>query len=116
MLIDVLGDDVSLLSVDLSVDLRTAPTRSFAKRDHDSIRLCANQQAAGPSPLIFVCHSCSFRSFEILRSSLRPAPIVRRISRMNISNFLNPAQIVLLNVWKPSKMFVYLQTKKVKAK
>lgn len=52
MLIEVLGDDGSFSSVDLSADLRTAPTRSFASRDQDSIRLCASQQAAGPSPLI----------------------------------------------------------------
>lgn len=32
--------------------LRTAPTRSLAIRDHVSIRLCANQQAAGPKPLM----------------------------------------------------------------
>lgn len=52
MLIDVRGVVVCFSSVDLSVDFRTAPTRSFASRDHDSIRLWANQQAAGPNPLI----------------------------------------------------------------
>lgn len=35
------------------VTRRTAPTRSLAMRDQDSMRLCASQQAAGPSPLIF---------------------------------------------------------------
>lgn len=52
MFIDVLAFD-DLLPSDLSVDFRTAPTRSFASRDHDSIRLCASQHAAGPNPLIF---------------------------------------------------------------
>lgn len=80
MLIDVLGDDDGFSSVDLSVDLRTAPTRSLAIRDHDSIRLCANQQAAGPSPLIFSPRDPANR-FDI-RSSLRPAPIVRRTLQM----------------------------------
>ena len=36
-----------------SVTRRTAPTRSLAMRDHDSMRLWASQQAAGPRPLIF---------------------------------------------------------------
>lgn len=36
-----------------SVTRRTAPTRSLAMRDQDSMRLCASQQAAGPRPLIF---------------------------------------------------------------
>ena len=45
------GGVPDLLSV-LSV-LRTAPTRSLAIRDQDSNRLWANQQAAGPNPLIF---------------------------------------------------------------
>lgn len=49
--IDVLALDDFILSF-LSLDLRTAPTRSLAKRDHDSIRLCASQQAAGVRPLI----------------------------------------------------------------
>lgn len=42
---------VAFLSSVLS-DFRTAPTRSLAIRDHDSSRLCASQQAAGPKPLI----------------------------------------------------------------
>lgn len=53
MFSDVLAlDDLlpSLLSVEFG--LRTAPTLSLAKRDQDSIRLCANQHAAGPKPLI----------------------------------------------------------------
>lgn len=44
--------DADFPSTLLSVDFRTAPTRSLAKRDHDSMRLCANQHAAGPRPLI----------------------------------------------------------------
>jgi len=35
------------------VTRRTAPTRSLAIRDQDSMRLWASQQAAGPRPLIF---------------------------------------------------------------
>lgn len=50
--IDVLAALDDLLPSFLSFDLRTAPTRSLAKRDHDSILLCASQHAAGPKPLI----------------------------------------------------------------
>lgn len=53
MFIDVLALDDLLPSL-FSVDFRTAPTRSFARRDHDSIRLCASQHAAGPKPLILL--------------------------------------------------------------
>lgn len=84
MLIDVLGDDDGFSSVDLSADLRTAPTRSFAKRDHDSIRLCANQQAAGPRPLIVPLSNLSI-CCESFNLSSRPAPIVRRVLRMTFN-------------------------------
>lgn len=49
------ADVVAPLSSELRsrVTRRTAPTRSLAIRDHDSIRLWASQQAAGPRPLIF---------------------------------------------------------------
>lgn len=70
---DVLAFDdllASLLSVELG--FRTAPTLSFAKRDHDSILLCANQHAAGPKPLIFVWLSVFFcLSFFLLFLLLR---------------------------------------------
>ena len=39
------------------VTRRTAPTRSLAMRDQDSMRLWASQQAAGPRPLIFAQQS-----------------------------------------------------------
>lgn len=88
MLIEVRGDDDDCFSSeDLSVDLRTAPTRSFASLDHDSIRLCASQQAAGPSPLIFVPNNSSIQ-FKT-RSLFRPAPIVRRALRMTFTRSAN---------------------------
>ncbi len=46
-------EDVELFSSSLLSDFLTAPTRSFAILDQDSNRLCANQHAAGPKPLIF---------------------------------------------------------------
>lgn len=61
---DVDADD--LFPSPLSCDFRTAPTRSFAKRDHDSIRLCANQHAAGPKPLILFY----FQDFSLFISLL----------------------------------------------
>lgn len=85
MLIDVLGDECFFSSVDLSADLRTAPTRSFANRDHDSIRLWANQQAAGPSPLILSPHGPSIR-LEI-RFSFRSAPIVSQMTFNRLNAF-----------------------------
>lgn len=45
------GDLSSLLSL---LPRRTALTRSFAIFDHESILLWANQQAAGPKPLIII--------------------------------------------------------------
>lgn len=43
-----------------SDDFRTAPTRSLAIRDHDSSRLWANQQAAGPRPPPFMLSNMFF--------------------------------------------------------
>lgn len=43
-----------------SDDFRTAPTRSFAIRDHDSSRLWASQQAAGPRPPPFILSNMFF--------------------------------------------------------
>lgn len=59
----------ALLPSFLSVDFRTAPTRSFAKRDHDSIRLCASQQAAGPNPLIVPLKNLSFSQIDLFKSA-----------------------------------------------
>lgn len=47
----LMGDGADGFSSDL-LDFLTPPTRSLARRDHDSNRLCASQQAAGPKPLI----------------------------------------------------------------
>ena len=43
---------------------RTAPTRSLAILDQDSSLLCASQQAAGPSPLIFLSYTFNFSLFH----------------------------------------------------
>lgn len=53
--VEVDGGDDETESLDLSrssLIRRTAFTRSFAIRLHDSIFLCVNQQAAGPKPLM----------------------------------------------------------------
>lgn len=47
----LMGDGADGFSSDL-LDFLTPPTRSLARRDHDSNRLWASQQAAGPRPLI----------------------------------------------------------------
>lgn len=47
----LIGDGADGFSSDL-FDFLTPPTRSLASRDHDSKRLCASQQAAGPKPLM----------------------------------------------------------------
>lgn len=55
------GVESDLSSSDFSEDFRTAPTRSLAMRDHDSKRLWASQQAAGPKPpppFIFFSIAC----------------------------------------------------------
>lgn len=52
-LFELVGKSSELRSI---VTLRTAPTRSLAIRDHDSIRLWASQHAAGPKPLI-ICEN-----------------------------------------------------------
>lgn len=91
MLIEVPGDDGSFSSVGLSADLRTAPTRSFANRDHDSIRLCANQQAAGPSPLIFP-PQCS-QIWFVFPSGTDSQTIVSN-DVQSLDKLLSPAQII----------------------
>lgn len=52
----LIGDGADGFSSDL-LDFLTPPTRSLARRDHDSRRLCASQQAAGPRPLIVSAHA-----------------------------------------------------------
>lgn len=47
----LMGDGADGFSSDL-LDFLTPPTRSLARRDHDSKRLWASQHAAGPKPLI----------------------------------------------------------------
>lgn len=72
MFSDVLAIDDLLPSILSAAGFRTAPTRSLAKRDHDSIRLCASQHAAGPKPLILPLVSfslfrfiCEYRAFLV---------------------------------------------------
>lgn len=108
--IDVLALDDFILSF-LSLDLRTAPTRSLAKRDHDSIRLCASQQAAGVRPLIFICYQWTASLVGLLWKNVRPHRFFReklnglsehgqrRCSENYLFHFSKLARLPLLHLW-----------------
>lgn len=72
LLFDVVGNSSEFRS---KATLRTAPTRSLAMRDQDSMRLWASQQAAGPKPLIICenilanCYGVKKMIFKILTNA-----------------------------------------------
>lgn len=95
----LIGDGADGFSSDL-LDFLTPPTRSLARRDHDSRRLCASQQAAGPKPLIVPHTQCSTHCFRLLQI-LYCSALQRLFGRLYFYLFYC-IFFILLNIFAPT--------------
>ena len=94
--------------------MRTEFTRSRAIRDHDSNRLWANQQAAGPNPLILcVCFSREYKSVILLFRLLLDYPIYFIFSLYNHFNHLTSLETFTVQSSIYQRRLFYLRTKQI---